>query len=75
MLVNVLATESARFFVPAIEPVATRAARSAYSTMSWPDSSCEKRAKNGAGVRRLVVSKIESVKGLSVGESASFYQK
>lgn len=48
MLVNELATESARLWVPAMEPVATRAATSAYSMMSWPDSSCEKRVRVGA---------------------------
>jgi hypothetical protein len=59
----VLATLIARFCVPATEPVATRAARSAYSTMSWPDSSCEKRAKHGTATRSVLGFRIGSFKG------------
>jgi hypothetical protein len=75
MVVKVSATLSARFWVPAIEPVATRAATSAYSTRSWPDSSCTKRAKNAGIGCGLIVSRIGSIKGLSLGDSASLYEK
>jgi len=72
---NVSATLMARFCVPAIEPVATRAARSAYSTMSWPDSSCEKRVKNAVLNCGVILSRIGSTKGLSLRDSVSCLNK
>lgn len=69
MLVKELATESARLCVPAMEPEATRAASSAYSTRSWPDSSCEKRVKKRETPGGSAVSGIGSVKGVSLIDS------
>lgn len=66
-----MASLIAKFCVPATEPVATRAARSAYSTMSWPDSSCEKSAKHGIANWSALGFRIGSFKGFSLGDSAS----